>query len=278
MKEVHRVVLLSDDATSRLGLLILEQIKELLYAKGIEVWHQRILLAENVAEAIYQFDRISLELKPDLLIVADFACIKMQSEQEEPFYNNFAIPVVHLLFRRPWEYEAFMVWRCNFTTRLYCLQERDVFFIRTYYPRVPNVLALPDDLFLRGNDANALPGSSGNWKIAWLYSRQDYKEQRQVCCQMPEYMRTIHKCWEKELKDDPELYEAEAMEKCLMKLGIDSSREEFLDIMYLMRTIFPCHAYGELGVESVPTVNVRKEVLHRYVVELLNLDFPISLL
>ena len=109
MKQINKIVILSDENTTLIGRQFGKLAKKLLQQRKIEVYDLTLNITENIADAVYQFDRIGLEINPDLLIVTDFACIGMQSQEEEPLYNDMTIPVIHVLFRRPWEYHTFMI-------------------------------------------------------------------------------------------------------------------------------------------------------------------------
>ena len=267
MKSIQKVVLLSDDDTSSVGILFLSALERALTNKRIAVWHQRVLMKQNLPEAVERFDKIPLEIKPDLLIVADFACIKMQSEQEEPFYNNFEMPVIHLLFRRPWEYGTFMIWRSNFTTRYYCVQKEDTQFIRRYYPRLLNVAAL--DAGVWNCDGEIVSGRNVGTK----------EEVSIQCGNLPEYLITIGGLWQKEKQRYPDVSDDRTLENCLAKIGFECTQEEFLDILYLMVSVFASY---HLQQDGMPQAKV--EVLEgsmaftQQIDDFLNLDFPVSLL
>ena len=267
MNNIQKIVLLSDDDTSSVGLLFFDALETFLTGQGIAVWHQRILTGQNMLEAVEQFDKIPLEIEPDLLIVADFACIKMQSEIEEPFYNNFEMPVVHLLFRRPWEYETFMIWRSNFTTRYYCILEEDAEFIREYYPRLLNIAALDANIW--NCDAKTVLSMNGVTR----------KEIQTQCENLPEYLKTIGVLWQKEKQLQVKVSDAGALHKCLAKIGFACTQKEFLDILYSMKAVFVWYNLQQNGMQQ-EKVDVLKDS-HDFasqILEFLNLEFPVSLL
>ena len=98
MKEIQKIVLLTDETTSSVGRLFFEKLAGIFRRQGKQVTTLPVRTDQNLAEAVYRFDEIS-RIKPDLLFVADFACIRMQSAEEEPMYNNLGIPTIHILFR-----------------------------------------------------------------------------------------------------------------------------------------------------------------------------------
>lgn len=267
MKSIQKVVLLSDDDTSSMAILFLDALEKALTGKGIAVWHQRVLMKQNLSEAVEQFDKIPFIIKPDLLIVADFACIKMQSEQEEPFYNNFEMPVIHLLFRRPWEYGTFMIWRSNFTTRYYCMMQGDVEFVREYYPRLLNVAAL----------------DAGIWncdeKIVSSRNVGSKEEVLKQCENLPEYLKTIGSLWQKEKQLHPAISDERVLKSCLAQIAFECTQGEFLDILYLMAPVF---AGYYLQRDEVPQEEVKVQegstAFAQQMDDFLKLDFPVSLL
>ena len=266
MKQVNKIVLLSDENTSKVGLNFIERTEKLLEERGFAVYSLRIRPMQDIADAIYQFDRIDLEIKPDLLIVADFACIKMQCPEEEPFYNNMAIPVVHVLFRRPWEYEVFMIWRCNFINRCYCLVPEDVEHILTYYRRVPNVKKLQEGLW----DAEPRAVCYGE------HTRQELEEKYEL---LPDYMKTIAKRWMAIMRRKEGMSEEVGVKQCLQEIGFACNEAEYLDILYMMQSVFPlyykeCHRNEEGGA----LFTIQEEIMHRQLEEILQIEFEVTLL
>lgn len=265
MKQVNKIVLLCDENTSQAGLAFMASSKEILEKKGLIVHSLIVKPTEDIMDAVYQFNRIDLEISPDLLIVADFACIKMQCPEEEPFYNNMAIPVVHVLFRRPWEYEVFMVWRCNFINRCYCLVPEDVEHIRTYYRRVPNVKRLQEGVW------SAEPR-------AVCYAEHEKEQLERNYNALPDYMKTIAGRWKAIMEREKNLSEEEGVRQCLQEIGFDCNASEYLDILYMMKDIFPLH-YRECRqkeTEGLPVI--QQENLEQQLEEFLQTDFEISLL
>lgn len=265
MKQVNKIVLLSDEDTSKTGLAFMASAKKLLEEKGLEVHSLMVRPMENIADAIYQFDRIDLEIKPDLLIVADFACVKMQSPEEEPIYNNMTIPVVHVLFRRPWEYDVFMIWRCNFINRCYLLVPEDVAHVRTYYPRVPNVKKLREELW------RAEPK-------AVCYGEYEKERLEQSYNDLPDYMKTIAKRWASIMERKNGLTEEEGIKYCFKEMGFTCSDREYLDILYMMQCVFPLYYKERHREEHDGAVGIREEVLRQQLEEFLDIDFEVSLL
>lgn len=265
MKQVNKIVLLCDENTSQAGLAFMEAAEKILEKKGLIVHSLMIRPTEDIMDAVYQFDRIDLEIAPDLLIVADFACIKMQSPEEEPFYNNMTIPVVHVLFRRPWEYEVFMIWRCNFINRCYCLVPEDVEHIRTYYRRVPNVKKLRDGLW------RAEPK-------AVCYAEYEKEQLEQNYHVLPDYMKTIAKRWRVIMEQNENLSDEEGVRQCLQEIGFTCNESEYLDILYMMRSIFPLY-YKECHQNEGEALSViQEENLKLQMDEFLQVDFEVSLL
>lgn len=182
MKQINKIVILSDENTTLIGRQFGKLAKKLLQQRKIEVYDLTLNITENIADAVYQFDRIGLEINPDLLIVTDFACIGMQSPEEEPLYNDMTIPVIHVLFRRPWEYHTFMIWRCNFIDRFYILVPEDVSHVRKYYHKILNVKSLKEDLF--GSDVRDI------WSM-----EHDEKILEQIYITLPDYVKVLGERW-----------------------------------------------------------------------------------
>lgn len=263
MKQANKIVLLCDENTSQAGLSFFASAKEILEKKGLIVHSLLLKPTEDIMDAVYQFNRIDLEISPDLLIVADFACIKMQCPEEEPFYNNMTIPVVHVLFRRPWEYEVFMIWRCNFINRCYCLVPEDVEHIRTYYRRVPNVEKLQEGLWC------AEPK-------AVCYAEYKKEQLKQKYDTLPDYMKIIAKRWRGIMERAENLTEEEGVRQCLKEIGFTCNEAEYLDILYMMRNIFPLY-YKEQHPEET-LLAIQEESLKKQLEEFLRVDFEVSLL
>lgn len=266
MNCVKKIALLSDENTTQTGKEFLEYAKGFLEKRDMTVWSLALRLDLDIADAVYQFDRISLEIKPDLLIVADFACIRMQSPEEEPFYNNMTIPVIHLLFRRPWEYDVFMIWRCNFTTRCYCLVPEDVWHIRTFYRRVPKVKR-----FLAGlwTAEEKMVCYEGQYLPEELYPAYD---------SLPDYMKTIAKRWMAIMERNELLTDEEGLKQCLQEIGFVCSEEEYLDILYMMRGVFPLYYKEHHQKTSDGVFQIEESVMQQQLDEFIDLDFEISLL
>ena len=239
--------------------------EKLLEQKGLIVHKLMVRPTEDIADAVYQFDRIDLEIDPDLLIVADFACITMQCPEEEPFYNNMAIPVVHVLFRRPWEYEVFMVWRCNFINRCYCLVPEDVEHIRTYYRRVPNVKKLREGIW----DADPRLVCYGE------YTREDLEHKYEL---LPDYMKAIAKRWRAIMEQDEKLSEEEGVKQCLREIGFSCSETEYLDILYMLQSVFPLYELEKHREENGKHFAIQEETLLQQLEEFLETDFVVTLL
>lgn len=265
MKQMNKIVLLSDENTSKAGLCFFTSAKTLLEEKGMAVYSLMVRPMEDIADAIYQFDRIDLEIKPDLLIVADFACIKMQSPEEEPLYNSMTIPVVYVLFRRPWEYDVFMIWRCNFINRCYLLIPEDVEHVRTYYSRVPNVKKLREELWM------AEPK-------AVCYEEYEKERLEQNYNALPDFMKTVAKRWDSIMEEKKELTEEEGLKYCLKEIEFTCSDREYLDILYMMQCVFPLYYKERHQKEHDGARKIREEVLWQQLEEFLDITFEISLL
>lgn len=265
MRQVKKIVLLSDENTSKAGLHFFEITKNLLEKKGLQVHNLMVRPMQDIADAIYQFDRIALEIKPDMLIVADFACITMQSPEEEPLYNNMSIPVVHVLFRRPWEYNVFMIWRCNFIDRFYMLVPEDVVHVRNYYPRVRNVRLLREGLFCE------------NARTIWS---MEYDESvlEQNYLALPDYMKTIAERWNAIMEQSGDDREEEGLKRCLREIGFACSEAEYLDILYIMRSVFPLYYMKHHGEIKKHDVVMQENIMGEVLEDFLNTDFPVSLL
>lgn len=266
MKKINKIVLLSDEQTSKTGRNFLKDMQKLMEDMHLQVWHLALNLEEQIADAVYQFDRIALEIQPDLLIVADYACIKMQSPEEEPFYNNMTIPVIHLLFRRPWEYDVFMIWRSNFINRHYTIIPEDAEYIREFYPRVPNVKTFLPNLW---NQAERMV----------CYSGQYTKLQIKQCYQnLPAYMKTIAERWRMIMERESYQTDTEAVKQCLKEIGFVYSAAEYQDILYMLQSAFVLHYYERYGEAEAGKIQIHKEIMQEQIEEFLNLDFRISLL
>lgn len=265
MRQINKIVLLSDENTTVVGKDFLEHIQAQLEMNGLQVWRIDVNLKNNLADAIYQFDRISLEIKPELLVVADFACIKMQSPEEEPFYNNMSIPVIHLLFRRPWEYEVFMIWRSNFIDRYYCLVPEDVSYVRVFYQRLPNVKHFWDGLWNAEEKQVCYQGQYRKEELVQAYQ------------ELPDYIKTIAKRWAAMMRQNNGLSDAEGLRQCLKEIGFDCSEAEYQDIVYMLRYVFALYNY-ECHQKGIGDIHIREDVMRQQMEEFLDLDFEISLL
>lgn len=265
MKQINKVVILQDENITSVGRMLSVLVKKKLDAEKKETNIITVNVTENIADAVYQFDYIQLEIKPDLLIVSDFACIKMQSPEEEPLYNNMTIPVVHILFRRPWEYDVFMVWRTNFTDRFYVLIPEDVAYIKKYYRRLLNVKRLKECLFEQD--------------VREVWAAQYKKEECEgLYSLMPDYMRTLAKNWQIIKMQNQELSDEQVMEKCLSEIGFSCSDEEYLNILYLMRSAILLYYKDEYKDITDDKIRINESVLNDIVEDFLRTDFPVSLL
>lgn len=265
MKEIRKIILLTDETTSSVGRLFFEKLAGIFRRQGKQVTTLPVRTDQNLAEAVYRFDEIS-RIKPDLLFVADFACIRMQSAEEEPMYNNLGIPTIHILFRRPWEYEVFMIWRCDFTTRIYCLLEEDVPYIRTFYPRLLNVSALDQGLW--DMDAKAVCYAKEG---AWEELLQAYEG-------LPAYMKTIAGIYEKIKNRETQIGDAQAMQMCLAEISFTCTAAEYMDILYMMRHVFALFFQKQTGIREYRMPQMDWEALKQQGEEFLLLDFPVTLL
>lgn len=266
MKNVTKIVLLSDEKTSRTGRNFFASIQKLMEERHLQVWNLALNLEADIANAVYQFDRIALEIQPDLLIVADFACIKMQSPEEEPFYNNMTIPVIHLLFRRPWEYEVFMIWRCNFIDRYYTLIQEDVNHIRKFYPRIPDVKPFQKGLW---NQEEKLVCYSGQYTM---------QQAESIYQGLPGYMKTIAERWCAIVEREPYMADTDSLQQCLREIGFDCSASEYLDILYMMQGAFSLYYYNKHGEVNMEKIQMQADILQQQIDEFLNLDYKVSLL
>lgn len=265
MKEIQKIVLLTDETTSSVGRLFFKSLAIHLEEKGKNITILNIDLNQNVGKAIYQFDEIK-RIQPDLLCVADFACIRMQSAEEQPMYVDMGIPTIHFLFKRPWEYEVFMIWRCDFTTRFYCLLEEDVPYIRTFYPRLLNISAL--DPALWNMDAKAVCyAMEGSWEELM----QAYEE-------LPAYMKTIAGIYEKIKNREMQTGDAQAMQMCLSEISFTCTAAEYMDILYMMRHVFALFYQKQTGIREYRMPQIDGEALKRQGEDFLSLDFPVTLL
>ena len=264
MKQINRIVILSDENTTEPGIRFAELAKKLLQQRNVEVYDLKVNITENIADAVYQFDRIGLEIKPDLLMVMDFACIGMQSPEEEPLYNNMSIPVIHVLFRRPWEYHAFMVWRCNFIDRFYTLIPEDVSHIRTYYRRILNVKSLKEGLFAQ--DVRDV------WSMEY-----DGKLLEQMYVTLPDYVKVLADRWRAVMDQKIVSGEEAALQRCLQEIGFVCSDAEYLDILYMMQSVFLLyHKSHDLGDQE--KIVLQEAVMETVLDEFLNTGFQVSLL
>lgn len=266
MKSINKIVLLSDEKTSLTGRSFFASMQKQLEERHLKVWNLALSLESDIANAVYQFDRIALEIQPDLLIVADFACIKMQSPEEEPFYNNMTIPVIHLLFRRPWEYDVFMVWRSNFIDRYYLLVSEDVKHIREYYKRVPNITHFEDGLW---NQEEKLVCYSGQYTM---------QQAESIYQNLPGYMKTIAERWCAIMEREPYMADTDGLKQCLREIGFDCSDSEYLDILYMMQGAFSLYYYKKNREMAVEEIQIQTDILQKQIDEFLNLDFKVSLL
>ncbi len=264
-KTIEKIVLLTDDSTSVIGRRFMDVLASVLQKMGKQVKSLYAGMDQGVEKAINTFDQIA-KPRPDLLIVADFACICMQSSEEEPMYNNLGIPTIHLLFERPWEYRIFMNYRCDFTTRVYCLLKEDVSYIKTFYPSLLNVYALESDIF--DMDAHAV-----------CYAKKgtitQLKEKNKA---MPEYMKTLENLYEKMKDKEPELSDVDAMRKCLNTIQFTCSISEYMDILYMMRDAFALYYLKKTKQISFEEPQINEASLCQQCEIFLDMDFPVTLL
>lgn len=266
MHKMIKVALLSDNNTSKVGITFFDRLEMCMRKNQIESYHIKVRPDVDIAEAVRQFDRISLEIKPEFLIVADFACVRMQSAEEEPMYNNMGLMLVHLLFRRPWEYEIFLNGRCNFTTRYYCVLYEDMEFIKTYYPRLVNPRCFMKNLWEKEERAVCF----AEWEN-YEYLKQQYQL-------LPDYMKTIAKYWKGIMDKQPLFTEHEGMQQCLKVIGFTCSEKEYLDILYLMRMVFPIYYMEKKGINYFEQPVLNETMLIEQMQEFLERDFKITLL
>ena len=264
MKQINKIVILSDENTTLIGRQFGKLAKKLLQQRKIEVYDLTLNITENIADAVYQFDRIGLEINPDLLIVTDFACIGMQSQEEEPLYNDMTIPVIHVLFRRPWEYHTFMIWRCNFIDRFYILVPEDVSHVRKYYHKILNVKSLKEDLF--GSDVRDI------WSM-----EHDEKILEQIYITLPDYVKVLGERWKAIMDQKKTSGEEDTLQRCLTEIGFVCSDEEYLDILFMMQSVFLLYHKIQHPVDQKKVV-LQEAVMETMLDEFLNTEFQVSLL
>ena len=264
-REITKIVLLTDDKTSVTGRYFMDTLASVFEAMGKQAARLDAGMDKGVAEAVQQFDEIS-RIRPDLLIVADFACIRMQSAEEEPMYNNNGIPTIHLLFCRPWEYEIFMTFRCDFPTRVYCLLAEDIPYIKSFYPYLLNVYAMAERILDRsaGEVCYAAKGSAGE-----LQNQYD---------KMPEYMKTLGHFYEQIKEKTPQMPDSLAVQECLKAIQFTCNVSEYMDILYMMQNVFALWYLRCLSKTAYEMPQIRTEALHRQAETFLDMDYPITLL
>jgi len=262
---MNRIVLLSDDDTSVLGRVFFEKMSEILARNGLEVYKIHISVNENILDAISQFDRISLEIKPDLMFVADFACIRMQSTEEVPMYNLFSFPIVHLLFRRPWEYEIFMNYRCSFITRFYCVLQEDAAYIKKYHDKLLNVDSLDNKLW------------GTNQKGVCYYGRER-SVLKAIYEQAPAYVKTLGMQWKNVMKQNPGISDVEGLRICLHKIGFAYQEAELPGILYMLRDVFPLEYLESQKIETCCLPEIDSKAMEQQVNIFLDMNFKVSLL
>lgn len=264
MRKIKKTVILSDQYTTEIGKKFAKAVQKIMEKRQIEVHIVSVNTEDNIADAVYQFDRINLELKPDLLMVLDLACVKMQSPEEEPLYNNMTIPVVHILFRRPWEYDVFMGWRTNFIDRFYTLIPQDVDHIKKYYGKwILNVKTLRPDLFVQ------------NIRNVWGAEWQEEKLSQEFEA-LPGYIKTLANQWEHIMVKNQNLNDEAAFRMCLDKIGFECSDAEYLDVLCCVKSMFSL--YNKKQNRQVENIEIRMYEMEKQVDEFLMMDFPVSLL
>lgn len=265
MKAINKIVILSDEYTTKIGKQFAKQLQCQFMQRKMEVSYLAVNTTDKLADAIYQFDRIGLELKPDLLIVLDLACVKMQSPEEEPLYNNMTIPLVHVLFRRPWEYEVFMTWRTNFIDRFYVLMPQDIAHVKRYYPRILNVRSLSKEIF------------SEDVRTVWA---MEYEEDaiRKELSALPDYMNVIADKWKAIKNENLQLSEEEALHMCLQGIGFTCNDLEYLNILYLMKSVFILYNIEICKSMEEKNITMQESGIEEQVNDFLKTEFPVSLL
>lgn len=264
MQKITKIVLLTDEKTSALGRQFMLELELAFKERNLEIVPLDIQMSKDPWKGAAEFDRISGEIRPDMLIVADFACITSKAVEEEPYYSNMSIPVVHILFRRPWEYQEFWIWRWNFTTRCYCMSKEDQNYIAAYYKRILNRRVLPEALW-------NLPAKTCCYLEAFHSGQLEER-----LAQEPDYLNVIAKRWQT-LAEQGTQGDANNLKQCLAEIGFACTEEEYLDVMYLMQDYFA--AYYKSRENSInKTITIDREILTRLAEEFLNLNFPVTLL
>lgn len=261
---MYKITLLSDEYTGSAGMIFLDALKAVIEENKMEAQRLHVLNKSDIQQAISEFDKISMGSKTDLLIIADFACTNMQSAEEEPMYSEMSIPIVHVLFKRPWEYEVPMVWRSDFTTRCYCMLEEDVSYTMQLCSKILNFRKFVPDMWST-TEKNVC---CADWSVAAI---------SETVNNLPDYAKTIRSRWQS-IKADDKYDDVEAMKKCLQEIGFEHTPGEFQEIMYMMSPIFPEWYIKSNGEPDIKALQLDKEKLLQQLTEFMDLDFKISLL
>lgn len=264
MRKITKIVLLTDEKTSALGRQFMLELEQVLNEMKLKTVPLDIHIARDLWKGAAEFDRISQEIRPDMLIVADFACITSKSTEEEPYYVNMSIPVIHLLFKRPWEYNEFWIWRWNFTTRCYCMLGEDREYIGAYYKRILNRNVLPETLW-------NLPAKTCCYLE--VFGSGQLKER---LAEKPEYLNVIAERWQTLVKQSRQ-GDAQTLRQCLREIGFSCTDEEYLDVMYLMQDHFAAYYKNRDNLEC-EAVTIDRITLTQLAEEFLEMDFPVTLL
>lgn len=263
----RQAVLLTDSRTSRLGMAMRQPVEQAFVKLGWKVYDSHLDVDQDGLAVMAKFDETFALLQPDdLLVVFDFACIRMKSMEEEPMYNNWSFQTIHVLFQRPWDYEEFMIWRTNFNTRFYCMLLEDQELIRIGYPRLVNVYALPAELWST---------SPKKWMHGFGKRQEEIESFDERLDKLSPAMQTVARMWQQKMQTEPAQPDVNHLLSCFQELKFDCSVQELLDLLFLLKEV----AYIE---EAAPKQNlsevVQPKCLDGIVSEWVDYHYPVSLL
>lgn len=263
----RQAVILTDSRTSKMGMAMREPVDQALTKLGWKVHDRHLDVDKDGLEVMSKFDETFSLLQPeDLLIVFDFACIRMKSMEEEPMYNNWSFQTVHVLFQRPWDYEEFMIWRTNFNTRFYCMLPEDQELIRIGYPRLQNVYTFPPELWME---------SPKNWMHGFGRQPTDLQSWDAHLGSLSPAMQTIARMWRQKMQIDPSQPDVNHLLSCFQELQFDCSVQELLDLLFLLKDV----AYiEEAAPKQILSEVMQPQVLEEITRQWVDYHYPVSLL
>lgn len=230
------VVLLTDDNTTAIGKSLFQHLEKIFSTNGYTTYSRNISKSEHGIEILNHFDEIAIDLCPEYLIVADMACIDLQSMEEDPLYNNWTSRITHILFRHPWEYQNALNFRCNFTTEIIASTKSDIDYIREFHSHNINISSL-ENYF---DDAIYIP------TLVW----QSIDNCVNDIMSKPQYLKKISTDWLDRIICDNNTPPIVHLKNYLREIGFECTNKEFSEVLSMISSVV---AIADFQTKDIPS-------------------------